>query len=188
MNEVRGSLIGFACCCVALGACAGPEEDARAQHQVPSFDFFPPVSDALHSHCGTLDCHGQEGRNLRLYGLNGLRLSQPDVPGIGATTDAEYGENYRSVTLFEPELLEQLLLSGGVNPERLTLVRKGRGTEHHKGKVAMEPGGPADRCLLAWLAGGSDEVSCLEAAERLPPDYGSDEELPGDPGATPPGP
>lgn len=165
--RIRGPL----CLALALSLlrCGAPAEDERSRLQVPPFDTFPPVSQALHSHCGSLDCHGDVARNMRLYGLNGLRLAPNEIPGMGVITDAEHQANYRSVVALEPELLSAVFAEGSRNAERLTLIRKGRGDEHHKGGVAMVPGGAADRCVLTWLASRLDDQACTEAAEILRP-------------------
>jgi hypothetical protein len=42
----------------------------------PPREGFESVADAMQPSCGTLDCHGQPGRNLRLYGGRGLRLDR----------------------------------------------------------------------------------------------------------------
>jgi hypothetical protein len=150
-------------------SCSPPPEDETISLQMSPAVTFEPVSEALHSHCGSLDCHGQVGRNLRLYGANGLRLDPREFPGGSVSTQAEFRENYQSVIALEPELIARVFAESGANPERLTLVRKGRGTEHHKGGEAMVPGGAADRCLLSWLASNVDLDACAEAAEVVPP-------------------
>jgi hypothetical protein len=38
--------------------------------------------------CGSLDCHGTVGRNLRLYGNIGLRYGDSGVPTAGTVIDA----------------------------------------------------------------------------------------------------
>lgn len=184
----RAVLVAVGAAFVGLVACSGPEPDTRTQVQPPPFVTFPPASDALSARCGTLDCHGQVARNLRLYSLNGLRLKQPDIPGEGATTEDEYWANYVAVTVLEPEILASVFAAAGADPDRLTLIRKGRGTEHHKGGSAMTEGDVADLCIVAWLSGGLDEASCTQAAEYFPPDFGMEEDpgLPPDDGTLPP--
>lgn len=114
---------------------------------------FKPVGDFLVYRCGTLDCHGQIGRNLRIWGANGLRLdpdgfSNSDFNGA-PTTSQEYLATYRSLVGLEPQLMTtvwtgcqgQLNADGGADyppptachPELLTFMQKARGTEKHKG-------------------------------------------------------
>src|SRR5207253_609317 len=75
--------------------------------------FFPDkeefinggVSAMMEARCGGLDCHGQVGRPLRIYGQRGLRLATPetDLRDERPTTPEERLENYQSVIGLEPE-------------------------------------------------------------------------------------
>ena len=84
---------------------------------------FEGVSDAVQPHCGTLDCHGEAGRNLRLFGSRGLRLAATDNPREGDTTPAEYDANFWSIVGLEPETLTAVVADKGADPERLSLIR-----------------------------------------------------------------
>ena len=148
---------------LAQGCAAAPDDGARVAIVAPALATFPPVATFLEQRCGTLDCHGQVGRNLRLYGFDGLRLSAADVPGGGPTTSDEMDADFRSLVALEPEILAAVMADGGARPERLTLVRKGRGTEHHKGGALVMPGDAQDLCLLGWLASAVDAVACADA-------------------------
>lgn len=150
-------------------ACSGPSADDAHVIPAPALDAFPPVGDVLHSHCGSLDCHGDRARNLRLYGINGLRIG--GVTGTGPTTPEEYEASYQSVVLLEPETLGRVVLEGGGDPARLTLVRKARGAEAHKGGAPMPQGSPGDRCLTSWLGQSVDTAACAEAAEIPAPEW-----------------
>ena len=158
----------LAVACAMGGACSVPASDDRVQYSAPARDVFPPVGDMLGSYCGSLDCHGHVARNLRIYGFKGLRLQ--DVPGVGVTSQAEYDQTYDAVVAIDPEVLGTLVEEAGDRPERWIVVSKGRGSEAHKGNVAMVPGGPADRCLLSWIAGMLDGEACAAAAEIIPPE------------------
>jgi hypothetical protein len=129
----------------------------------PKRATFDKVADALVATCGTLDCHGQPARNLRLYGSHSMRLRASDDPGSAATTTAERDADFWSVTGLEPEVIDAVVRAGGDRPERLSLVRKGLGLEKHKGGTAAVPGGALDLCLRAWLQGRIDETSCRAA-------------------------
>jgi hypothetical protein len=96
-----------------------------------------------------------------------LRLAPTDVPGGRATTTDEIDADYQSVIGLEPEILAAVVQDGGARPERLTLVRKARGTEHHKGGALITPGDAQDRCLTSWLAGAVDESACASALMTL---------------------
>ncbi|MFP6683146.1 MAG: hypothetical protein VB934_00465 [Polyangiaceae bacterium] len=150
---------------LSIGGCAG-YDDLHAL-RMPERSGFEVVGDVLHNHCGSLDCHGTPVRALRVYGGNGMRVD--GIVGQGATTDAEYDATFESIVLFEPEVLHGVVLSGGEEPERLTMVQKGRGVQVHKGGVAMALGSEADACVLSWLASDIDDEACDEGAELQPP-------------------
>lgn len=157
---------------VLAAGCQGGTSTELRTLLTPARAPFDAVANALQPSCGTLDCHGQAGRNLRLYGGRGLRLAPGDDAADGATTAAEYDANYRSVVGLEPEALDEVVRQGGADPERLSLIRKPRNRERHKGGLQMLVGDPLDRCLTSWLAGATDLDSCKQVsqAERPEPD------------------
>jgi hypothetical protein len=130
---------------------------------------FEPVDDVLQATCGTLDCHGQLGRNLRLYGGRGLRLSPRGNPADDPTTPEEYDRSYWSVIGLEPEIMSDVVNDHGRLPERLTIVRKARELEHHKGGKLFVTGDDRDRCLTSWLAGQLDLAACKAGKELVRP-------------------
>jgi len=154
--------------CLAAFAFGCSADYAVSTLSIPPPDDFAPVSAALAKSCGSLDCHGRAGQNLRLYGEIGLRLDPADVPGGEEMTPFEHDANHRSVVMLEPETLSTVWLEGGRDAGRLTLVRKARGREAHKGGAVFPEGDPGDRCLLSWLSSGIDVEACATAAE-LPP-------------------
>jgi len=155
-------------------SCVGEIEGPPAMHEWmagierPSRADFEPVANALQASCGTLDCHGQSGRALRLFGGRGLRLSAADDSGGGVTTTAEYDAAYWSVVGLEPELLSAVVRDRGALPERLTMIAKARGIEKHKGGTLIKPRDSLDSCLTSWLAGKTEETACT-AARPVPP-------------------
>jgi hypothetical protein len=161
----------------ALGfgaSCASKPDAARAQTLgPPSFDAFTGgpgqvgVSTFLERRCGSLDCHGQAGRPLRLYSQRGLRLAVDDVPGGLATSADELRANYDSLSGLEPELLTEVVSEGGVRPERLLFIKKPRLLEGHKGGAAIVAGDDGDNCLTSWLRNATDFTACA-AASQLP--------------------
>ncbi|MGO8993550.1 MAG: hypothetical protein ACLQVI_09475 [Polyangiaceae bacterium] len=162
-------LVGLAALAVAVAfACSSPAPDARLIEQTPDTTSFPPVASMLIQACGTLDCHGTVGRNLRVYGDTGLRYSATDVPTtlIPTTTD-EVAQDYDSVVGLEPELMSEVVASGGADPERLTFYRKALGLESHKGGAVVVAGDPRDVCITTWLQGRADAAACA-AALSLP--------------------
>ncbi|MBK7586387.1 MAG: hypothetical protein IPI67_40140 [Myxococcales bacterium] len=158
---------------LTLVGCSGPT-DPTLDLRTPPRETFDPPSGMLEARCGSLDCHGQVGRSLLIYSKYGLRLEPSDRPGGDKLSDAgsresERDQNYLSVVAIEPELLDRVVRDSGAHPERLTLVRKARGAEAHKGNAPSREGSDADRCLLAWLSGNVEEQLCVSAAQQLPP-------------------
>jgi hypothetical protein len=160
---------------VASAACASAPSDSRIGVDAPDRSQFPPVGDYLTHRCGSLDCHGNAQRNLKIYGCEGLRLDPMDVPGCRAmvamgvdTTTAEYDATYRSVVGLEPTVMTTVVQGKGKNPELLTLVRKARGQESHKGGTLITPGDDQDNCIASWLAGQTNTDACAAAIMNNP--------------------
>ncbi len=86
----------------------------------------------------------------------------PPVPGGKESTDAELLFTYRSVVGLEPEIMSQVVQDKGKHPERLTMIRKARGTEAHKGLKRMSAGDKLDRCITSWLAGQVNVQVCTD--------------------------
>lgn len=128
---------------------------------------FPLVADAIAPSCATLDCHGQIGRNFRMYWQRGLRLDPAARPGEGETTVDEYDMTFRSLVALEP-LKMDAVVKGTQKADSLTLVRKARGTEAHKGGAMNPVGSNADRCLVSWLSGAIDTAACKDAVTSPP--------------------
>jgi hypothetical protein len=152
---------------LALAACSAPPGDERVTLITPDPALFEQVSPVLGSYCGSLDCHGTRLRNLTIYSINGLRLDA--VSGSGSETTEETAANFGAVVMLEPEQLALVMRDGGGNPERLTIVRKARGTEHHKGGGQLPLGSDGDRCLTSWLTNALDATACEQAKERIGP-------------------
>jgi hypothetical protein len=158
-----------------VAACASVPSDARIGIDAPSSaeDQFGPVSNFLDHRCGSLDCHGQEGRNLRIWGCEGMRLEPGDVPqcskplGGSFTTPDEHLETYRSLVGLEPALMSAVVADHGANPDLLTFIRKARGEESHKGGTLITPGDPQDACLTSWLQGNTDTANCVLAKDPI---------------------
>jgi hypothetical protein len=101
---------------------------------------------------------------MRLYGFASARLDPNGLPDSPPeTTQAEIDADYDAVVGVEPERLREIVASGGRGADRLTLVRKGRGAEDHKGGQRIALGDPADVCLLSWLANAVDASTCGNA-------------------------
>jgi len=149
-------------------ACSGdPGETRAALHEPPFVAFdgggssFLPVARTLDQHCGTIDCHGQVGRNLRLYGSFGMRLAETDTPGCPTdVTAAEAEADYWTVVGLEPEMTATVYAERGGRPERLTVVQKARGAQAHKGGTVFPKGSDGDACLVSFFSGAVDAPSC----------------------------
>jgi|SRR5580704_15002788 hypothetical protein len=135
----------------------------------PSRGDFDSVADAMELHCGTLDCHGQVGRNMRLYGQYGLRLDPKDDPLNEPTSDAEYDASYESIVGLEPETMS-LVVQHLAPPEALTMIRKPAGLEEHKGGQLFVQGDPLDRCMVGWLTGAFDADACNTVVQAPRPE------------------
>ncbi len=105
--------------------------------------------------------------------VRGLRRPEPpDSPNLEpgeyaqyytggiATTEAELLDNARSICGLEPEKLkkfrERMAVGDGdpkeVAGELLTIVRKARLQERHKGGRIWNEGEPGDQCIINWLS------------------------------------
>ena len=168
-------LVGWALAVAILSACEGQISDIggggglQVELLAPPRTNFESVADAMQPHCGTLDCHGQAGRNMRLFGSRGLRLAPDATPLDGDTTPAEYDATFWSVVGLEPETMTAVVADMGADPERLSLIRKARGHERHKGGTLMTAGDSLDQCLTSWLAGVVLTSPCQVAAMYAAP-------------------
>lgn len=134
----------------------------------PDQGEFTTVSPVLEKRCGTLDCHGQVGRPLRIYSGNGLRLPVDGggIPGSSPTTQDEVTANYRAVIGLEPEELTRVV-AGEDPPRSLLLLKKPLLLEAHKGGPAFAPvNDPGETCITSWVdpnSAGIDKNACNQA-------------------------
>ena len=85
----------------------------------------------------------------------GLRLDPNATPRSQPnTTSAEYDQDYLSVV--------------GLDPERLTMIGKARGTEEHQGGTIWQAGDESDPCVTSWLAGKMPTATCIDAKNTTP--------------------
>jgi hypothetical protein len=158
------------CVALSLAGCNDfATSDAPSQLSIPSRVAFPSVADAMQLHCGTLDCHGQVGRNMRLYGLYGLRLDPTNSPLGQLTSEAEYDATYSSIVGLEPEVMAQVVRHLAA-PETLTLLQKPLGIEQHMGGLLIVDGDPLDRCIVGWLIGTFDADACTAVVQMQRPE------------------
>ncbi len=163
---IAGALWSLAC-----SGCSAPPSDGRyAQTSLPDAVTFSPVATLLVVRCGSLECHGTVARNLRLYGSAGLRWSPTDRPLVPACdTSAEVAQDYESVLGLEPEALSAVVASHASSPDALTMVRKARGVEAHKGGQIWTAGDESDTCLVSWLAGAANANACASGLAAVLP-------------------
>jgi hypothetical protein len=173
----------YSSCLVALGVialtspgCLSDAELGDGQAPCPPLDDFRVVSGVLERRCGTLDCHGTIARPLRVYGQAGLRRPEPPnaegidfneyhTGGLQATTDAEVYDNYLSACGLEPEAMD-LVLQKKEDVASLTLIRKPRLEERHKGGRIWDGVTKGDKCITSWIAGTVDKEACRIELER----------------------
>lgn len=154
---------------VVLGSgCSSPDAGARIDALGPDPATFPPVAHALSLRCGTLDCHGSMYRNYRIYGYGSLRVRPADLPNSPRTTTPDEAKaSYDALVGLEPELMREVVLSKGGGLDRLTVVRKGRGDEAHKGGQLIKRGDDTDVCLTGWLRGVPDADACKRSVDAV---------------------
>jgi len=167
-------------------ACSSPDKDAKVDAVGPSIgpddaqNRFWLVADAMVYTCGTLDCHGNNYRNMRLYGYGGLRSSNvaSDVffqDRYAVAYPDEVKKDYDAIIGLEPTIMNDVVRDNGAAPERLVLIRKGRALENHKGGPVMKPGDPIDDCITSWLASNVRVDRCEKVvtdplgAKAIPP-------------------
>ena len=154
-----------------VSSCSAVPGDQRVGIDAPSGSesAFGPVADYLDHRCGSLDCHGQTSRNLRIYGCEGMRLDPKARPGCSMllggsnSTADEHLATYRSLVGLEPTVMSQVYDNKGEHAELLTFVRKARGLEAHKGGTLITPGDLQDICITSWLAGTTNQTACFMA-------------------------
>jgi hypothetical protein len=124
------------------------------------------VATVFEKRCGTLDCHGDPARNLRIYSGQGLRL--PNDAGLavgkGDTTQDEVLASYQSILTLEPELTNKVLEGG--DPYQLLVLKKPLGLEKHKGGTMIRRGDDAERCIVSWLEEGPSKLVEQDACAR----------------------
>jgi hypothetical protein len=171
---MRRHVIPLAPTCVALAtlalaaalACSGPSSNQTFVPTFPDPAMYPLVSDALELHCGTLDCHGSIARNMRMYGVNGLRADPRELLG---TTDVEYQDNYEAIVSIQPEALTDIVKSRGNGFDKWIVVTKGTNAEYHKGGERMKKGDVTYNCLKSWVLGAVDMDACGMSAGVVTP-------------------
>ncbi len=148
---------------------AGCRDDLTAEKPLlcPDPDLYrEAVQPYVQKRCGTLDCHGNSNRPLRIYGQFGLRHpAESNFPGGEPTTTIEADANYLSACGVEPELMSRSLENLGASADQLKFVAKARGQLNHKGGKVVDEGDPGDNCLMGWIGTISNEDAARVRAE-----------------------
>ncbi len=171
-------LLGLGLLSSAAG-CREPDPTQQTEVLAPDYDQFKGVapdgslqaagvSRLLERRCATLDCHGQLGRPLRIYGQYGLRLVQDGSfrPGVEPTSEEEYSDNFAAVIGLQPEVMSQVVArkQSPTDSPGLLLLRKPLLLERHKGGAVIESGDNAYTCMVSWLVSGQTDFAACAAA------------------------
>jgi hypothetical protein len=154
-------------------SCSIPTENSQIG-DLPSEKSFTDgkVSLFMEHRCGSLDCHGQFGRPLRIYSEWGLRLKANDdgSRNTAATTADEQKANYQAVIGLQPEELSACFTSKGANFSTLQLLKKplnisGNGIRHKGGQILRATlSDHGWQCLYGWASGTSYPDECAQAS------------------------
>jgi hypothetical protein len=165
----RPAVLGAVVAGVVAIACSAPDPNAQVTAGDIDKASFKPVALMLGRRCGSIDCHGSRYRNFRMYGFGGLRKVATDTPETPATTPQEADDDYDAFMTLEPGAMNDFIRGGRHTPSTLTVYRKGRGDEAHKGGQRIVVGDAADLCLTSWLTSTVDTASCTTAAAETNP-------------------
>ncbi len=143
-----------------LGACNIAPGAVPIEVMADRDDWANHVQPYVERRCGTLDCHGVEGRPFRVYAFEGLR-AQPDRTLI--ITDAEIDDNVAAAIGVGPtDSVES-------HPLLLKPLPPDGGGFHHKGDpVWSSRNDPGYLCLYDWLSGMDPSADCADALAAVP--------------------
>ena len=177
-KAVRVAAIAAACGGVLTAIACGNIPDNTRYTIVLAPDpaqFQAGVSLFFERRCGTLDCHGQVGRPMRIYGARGLRLGNEAGlrPTTGDTSIEEVASNYRSIVALQPEETSRAVAASGQDfaLKKLLIVMKPLGLDNggfvHKGGSVISGGDDGYRCIATWIQGTTDQTACKAAANAF---------------------
>lgn len=151
-----------------LGACASFEDEPLPLQLAQPVVYRQQVQPYVARRCGSLDCHGNPGRLLRIYSRHSLRA--PGTPRSSGMTQREYQENLQSFAAMDrPEAGEGFILKKGLSIDA-------GGLAHVGGDVWTSVEEPGYRCIDAWLKGSQDPKACQSAVALVDPDDDDDDD------------
>lgn len=147
--------VALALLCATSIAC-----DVESQQEIPlpardATRFEADVQPFVGPGCGSLDCHGDPGRPLRIYARFGLRMSAA----------------LRHEPVSAEELTANVAAFAALPVERLLgkpLAVDAGGLRHVGGELWQTADSPEYRCLAAWLDGLEDDAACTSAIAAAP--------------------
>ena len=159
-----------------LSGCLSDVDLGTVEPLCPDPTDFRLVNNMLERRCGTLDCHGDLARPFTVYGQNSLRRPGGEVDavdpdqyytgGIEPTLEFELQGTYASACALEPEEMDAVV-KGSEEPDTLTLLRKPRLDEKHKGGRLWGRGTlKGDACLVGFVTNSLDKTTCIAELEE----------------------
>lgn len=145
-----------------LLGCSGPAPESEPLVIPEAADYEAHVQVVVGYGCGSLDCHGDPGRPLRIYARDGLRL-RADLRGEELTSE-EAALDAEAFGGVDP---------GGVPPDHVALLKplaeEAGGLPHVGEDVWLSTDDAGYRCVLGWLEGATPADVCAEATAAVDP-------------------
>ncbi len=150
---------------IAPGGCTDTDSSEQPVAQGDRESYAQFVQPYVGLGCGSLDCHGEGGRALRLYAEDGLRLFD-ELRGEPISDD-EIDRNVASFAGVSPDassVADHLALTKG-------LAVAAGGFAHVGGEIWDTTNEPGYQCLLAWLSNApldaTGQQACVDAYEQV---------------------
>lgn len=106
------------------------------------------------------------GADTSATGAGGGPYGEYVTGGTEPTSDLEIAANRLSACGIEPDLMSDVV-NAGADASTLTLVRKPRLTESHKGGLIWKADSlQGDKCITTWIAGSVDIAACNGELKR----------------------
>jgi hypothetical protein len=163
MTACRHSIIAVLALCLGASMTTGCMEFQVAETPLAERDqdaYADLVQPYVGLRCGSLDCHGDSGRPLRLYAEHGLRSS--DALRGQPITIAETTHNVASFAGVDPDHDDTVGASRHLAMLKALAVDAG-GFAHEGGDVWNRLDQPGYLCVLGWLENRAVEVTVQDA-------------------------